>query len=229
MKMGRKLFWMACCLAGIPVVAPAQDCQHFLLLQKNKIIEMTIYDKKGQPNGKQVYTVSDVSEGGGMTTGNLASELFDKKGKSMAKAGGVVRCNGGAMLVDMKMLLPQQQQEQYANTQVKADNAYLEYPIGMKPGDALKDGNFAMDINNHGMQQTLTMVISDRKVEAQESVTTAAGTWNCYKISYKSKMTVKTGIIGIPFTFEGVEWYAPGFGVVKTQSKYGGTEITSIR
>jgi hypothetical protein len=220
---------MACWLAGIPVIALAQDCQHFLLLQKNKIIEMTIYNKKGEPNGKQVYTVSDVSEGGGLTTGGLVSELFDKKGKSMSRANGVVKCNGGVMLVDMKMLIPQQQQEQYASAQVRADNVYLEYPIGMKPGDALKDGNFAMDINNHGMQQTLTMVISDRKVEAQESVTTAAGTWNCYKISYKSRMTVKTGIIGIPFTFEGVEWYAPGFGVVKTQSKYGGTEITSIK
>ena len=39
----------------------AQDCNQFLMLQKDKTVEISIYDKKGQPNGKQVYTVKDVS------------------------------------------------------------------------------------------------------------------------------------------------------------------------
>jgi hypothetical protein len=209
--------------------ALGQDCQRFLFLQKDKVVEMTIYNKKGEPNGRQVYTISDVVNGGGVTTASLASELFDKKGKSMAKANSVVKCDGGVMLIDMKMMLPQQQQEQYSKADVKADNVYLEYPAAMKAGDALKDGNFSMDINNSGMHQTLTMLVSDRKVEAQETVTTPAGTWDCLKISYKSKLGIKTGPINIPFNFEGVEWYAPGFGVVKTQGKYGGTAITSIK
>jgi hypothetical protein len=86
-----------------------------------------------------------------------------------------------------------------------------------------------MDINNNGLKQTVSMTISDRKVEGKESVTTAAGTWDCFKISYKSKMVVKTAGIGIPVNIEGNEWYAPGVGVVKTQSKSGGTAITAIK
>jgi hypothetical protein len=207
----------------------AQDCAHYLFLQKNKVIEMTIYNKKGDPNGRQVYEVSDVATSGGMTSGKLNSEMFDKKDKSIAKASSTVQCNGGVMLIDMKMMLPQQQQEQYASTEVKADNFYLEYPSKMQIGDALKDGSLTMNISHGGMQQTLTMLINDRKVEGQESVTTPAGTWDCFKISYKCKMGVKTGPINIPINFEGTEWYAPGFGIVKTQSKYGGTAITSIK
>lgn len=42
----------------------AQDCAHYLFLQKNKVIEMTIYNKKGDPNGRQVYEVSDVATSG---------------------------------------------------------------------------------------------------------------------------------------------------------------------
>ena len=227
MKIIEKLGWIACFMNAVPVFA--QDCTHFLLLQKDKVIEMTIYNKKGEPNGKQVYAVSDVVNGGGTTTGNLASELFDKKGKSTAKANSVVKCNGGMMLLDMKMMLSQQQAEQYSKAEVKTDNFYLEYPSAMRVGDALKDGNLSLDMNNGGMQQTLTMLISNRKVEGQESVTTAAGTWDCFKISYKSKMSVKTGFISIPFNLDGMEWYAPGFGLIKSQSKYGGTAITSIK
>ncbi|MHA4809616.1 TapB family protein [Flavitalea flava] len=219
----------SCFCSLLTFSAFAQDCQHYLFLQKNKTIEMTIYNKKGEPNGKQIYQVSDVTTTGGVTTAHLASEMFDKKGKSIAKANSSIKCNGGVMLIDMKMMLPQQQAEQYGKTEVKADNSFLEYPASLNVGDGLKDGKFTMDMNNNGLPQTITMVSTNRKVEAKESITTDAGTWDCYKISYKCKMSVKTGPIGIPFNLDGTEWYAPGFGVIKTQSKYGGTAITSIK
>ncbi len=73
------------------------------------------------------------------------------------------------------------------------------------------------------------MNVTDRKVEAKEAVTTTAGTWDCYKISFKSKMVIKMTVIGIPLNLSGTEWYAPGVGVIKTESKNGGTAITSIK
>lgn len=219
----------------LTLAVAAQDCSGYLFLQKNKTVEMTIYNKKGDPNGREVYEVSDVTTNNGVVSGTLNSEMFDKKGKSAAKANSTVRCNGGVMMVDMKMMLPQQQQEQIGSTEAKTDNFYLEYPAKMQIGDALKDGTLTMDIRHGGgglhggMQQTVNMLINDRKVEGQESVTTPAGTWDCYKISYKCKIGIKTGPINIPVNFEGMEWYAPGFGIVKTESKYGGTAITSIK
>jgi len=209
----------------------AQECSKFLFLQKDKTIEMTIYNKKGEPNGKQVYQVSDVSTSGATTTGKLASEMFDKKGKSIAKSNSSVQCNGGVFSIDMRMMLPQQQAEQADNgeTQVTGQSNYIEYPSGMKVGDALKDGSFAMDIKRGGMTQNLNMQITERKVLAQEPVTTPAGTWDCFKISAHSKIVIKTGPIGIPVNFDYTEWYAPGFGIVKSDGKYGGTAITSIK
>jgi len=210
--------------------AQAQDCSNYLFLQKNKTIENTIYSKKGDVNGRQVYTVTDVTTSGGIVSGNISSEMFDRKDKSMAKANSVVRCNGGIMMIDMKMLLPQQQQEQYGGKmEATSDSIYMEYPAGMKAGDELKDGVMTLNINNSGMGQNLNMHIYERKVELQESVTTPAGTWMCFKINYKCKMGVKMGPINIPFNFEGSEWYAPGVGIIKSQSKYGGTMITSIK
>ena len=73
------------------------------------------------------------------------------------------------------------------------------------------------------------MIVYDRKVEDKEKVSTPAGSWDCYKISYKSKMSIKMMGVGIPVSMDGTEWYAPGFGVVKSVSKHGTTEITSIK
>ena len=74
----------------------------------------------------------------------------------------------------------------------------------------------------------MSVEITNRKVEGKESITTAAGTWDCFKISYHSKVLVKI-IVGIPMNSNVTEWYAPGFGVVKTESNGGWTAITSIK
>jgi hypothetical protein len=40
---------------------------------------------------------------------------------------------------------------------------------------------------------------------------------------------MKTMGIGLPaMNMDNTEWFAPGFGIVKTQSKHGGTAITAI-
>lgn len=207
----------------------AQDCKSFYYLQNNKTIEMSIYNKKGEENGKQVYAVSDVRNGGGTLTAQLNSELFDKKGKTIGKGQGSIACKGGVMMVDMKLTLPAAQQEQFGSADAKADNVYMEYPASMKVGDPLKDANMNLEIDNKGMKQTVAVVINERKVEGQESITTTAGTWDCFRITYKSRITIKTMGIGLPINVEGTEWFAPGFGVVKTQSKQGGTAITAIK
>lgn len=207
----------------------AQDCSNYYFMQDKKTIEMTIYNKKGDPSGKQIYNVNGVSNSGGTTTANVNTEMFDKKGKSVAKSSGKYECKGGVVMVNMKMLIPSAQMEQFGKADVKADDVYVEYPSSMKVGDALKDANFNLEMDQGGLKQTLIMNISNRKVEGKESVTTSAGTWDCFKISYKAKLTIKTAGIGIPMNIDGTEWYAPDFGVVKTESKQGGTAITSIK
>jgi len=207
----------------------AQDCVGYYFLQNNKTIEMAILNKKGDQSAKQVYTVSNVNNSGDATTADLTSEMFDKKGKSMAKSNAKIKCTGGIMMVDMKMSIPTQAGGPSVNSDVKAENIFIEYPSSMNIGDALKDATMHMDMDNNGMKQSVDMEVFDRKVEGKEKITTPAGSWDCYKISYKSKMRIKTMGIGMPMNIEGTEWFAPGFGVVKTSSKHGGTEIVAIR
>jgi hypothetical protein len=207
----------------------AQDCRNYYYLQNNKTVEMTIYNRKGDVSGKQVYTVSNVANSGGTTSATVESEMFDKKGKSITRAGNTIKCSGGVMMIDMKIFIPQQQAEQFNKAEASSKNVYLEYPSNMKPGDQLKNGAFTIEINKSGIQQTLSMTIDDRKVEGKETITTPAGTWECFRITYHSKLVIKTGPIGIPLNIEGTEWFALGFGIVKTESKSGKTEITAIK
>jgi hypothetical protein len=214
----------------IPGIIPAQECSNFYYLQNNKTIELIITNNKGKETGKMVYTISDGKKSGNIFTATVNSEFFDSKGKSVNKAVNNVKCENGMMMMDMKMFIPSAQQEQMGTASASASNVYLEYPAGMKVGDQLKDGLFNMDFETGGgLKSSIEISITERKVEAQESITTPAGTWECFKISTKNKITTKIAGIGIPIRMDVTEWFAPGFGVVKTESKTGKTEITSIK
>jgi hypothetical protein len=211
------------------ILLMSQDCSNYFFLQNSKTIEMTITNKKGNVSGKNVYTVSNVISSGNSKTATLNSEFFDTKGKSITKATNNIKCANGVMMMDMKVFIPAGQQEQIQSGSATANDVYLEYPADIKVGDNLKDGHFNMDFDNSGIKTSIDINITERKVEGQESVTTSAGTWNCFKISANNRIATKVAGIGFPIKASVTEWFAPGFGVVKTESSGGKTEITSIK
>ncbi len=214
-------------LAGYSVFS--QECTDFYYMQNNKTIEMTITNKKRKEVGKVAYTVSDVKKSGETVTSTVTSVMINDKGEAGSKATNNIRCVGGIIMMDMKMFIPSAQQEQIGDVSATGQASFLEYPSNMKEGDVLKDGQFSMDFKTQsGIGAHISIDITKRKVVGKESVTTPAGTWECFKINYHSKLVFKMGI-GLPINSDISEWYAPGFGVVKTESKTGNTEITSIK
>jgi hypothetical protein len=206
----------------------AQDCNNYVFLQNNKKIEMTFYTRRGEPNGKQVYNVTDVARSGNSVKATVNSEMFDKRGKSVSKTTGQYDCEGGVIKMNMKLNLSAQQMETFREADVKAEDVYIEYPASMKVGDKLKDGNLQMEALHNGMKHEMIMVVSDRNVVGKESVTTTAGTWDCFKITSKTTLTIKVVGVGFPMSFEQTEWFAPNFGIVKSESKNGSTAITAV-
>ena len=216
-------------LLFVSIYAFSQNCTGFYYLQNNKTIEVTITNKKGKDVGKNVYTITNVQRSGNSVTSTVNSEFIASSGKSVAKATNVIKCTNGIIMMDLKMFIPSTQQEQMGTTTSGGGEAYLEYPANIKVGDVLKDGQFSMDYKTStGMNGHMSVEITNRKVEGKESVTTPAGTWDCFKITYHSKIGIKI-LVNIPMNSDVTEWYAPGFGVVKTESNNGKTEITSVK
>jgi hypothetical protein len=155
--------------------------------------------------------------------------LFDKTGKSIAKANSQVKCLGGVMMVDMKMLMPQQGHST-GNGEATIGNEFLEFPSNLHIGEQLKDGGFTMKVTVQTLQESVVIKITERKVVAQGPVTTPAGSWSCFKIDSRNTVTMNMGGNAMPpMSTESISWYKPGFGIIKTQTVNGSTAITSIK
>ena len=215
-------------LSFISSISYAQECSNYFYLQSNKKIELGIIDKKGKPVGKQVYKVGEVVKTSAGLQAKVNSEMMNEKGKVLSGSSIDITCKNGILVMDMNVFVPQEQASQFKNTSAKADQVYLEYPGKMKIGEMLKDGKIVMNVENNAIAQKLTIEIFDRKVEEAEKITTPAGTWDTFKISQKTRITMETMGIPIKFNIEGFEWFKPGFGTVRSQTNMGSSEIISI-
>jgi hypothetical protein len=193
----------------------AQDCPMYYPDKENTRMEYKQYDKKGGLSGSSVQKITSISKSAGSTEVAVSAESFDAKGKSLGTANLKARCEGGIFYVDMSNYLNQQSTDAYKDMEMSVEGGNLEMPSGMKAGDMLKDGDMKMAFSSAGVNvMNMAITITNRKVEAVENLTTPAGTFECYKISYD----IATKMMGINVKMKGIEWYAKGVGMVKSES-----------
>lgn len=218
------------------LLSAAQDCKNFWFMTNNAQVQMTLYDKKGKESGVQTWSISEVKKEGSGYQSTVTSSFKDEKGKDLAGGKGLYKCNGGMLQADMKMTMPQQQMEAYKDAKVNFEPVYLEYPATLSEGQSLADADFKMDVEmKGGMMTNISFKETNRKVAGKESITSPAGTWEAYIITYDAQLNTKMAGINIPFNFTGKEWFVPNFGLVKTETYakggklVGSSLITSIK
>ncbi|WP_344821975.1 hypothetical protein [Rurimicrobium arvi] len=212
-----------CCFS-----AAAQKCEGYLLMQAGKTVTMTHYNRKGEPNGKVVYKITGAENNQGALTSTVSSEVFDSKGGILSSGTSNVQCTGNAYRADVHLVMSQQQVKQLRNFNATGD-FYVDYPVNMKVGDVLKDAQYTLQsTNSEGIVTEMNVAIEERTVLAEEQVTTAAGTWNCFKIKAHITFKAQVGGLSIPLSVDNMEWFAPGVGVVRNEAKSYRSELTSV-
>jgi hypothetical protein len=154
----------------------AGRCASLYMFKEGTVVENVSYDNAGKETSRQVSKVIDVTGDGG----NINSEVEMKSSGEGSEHTfiGKYRCDGNNLYVDLSGL--------FAN--IKEEGAKIEgdpivFPLNLSEGQTLPDAQYSFSINRDGQQMKTTAMIRNRKVEGRETVTTPAGTFNCYKIS----------------------------------------------
>ena len=193
----------------------AQECESYFPQIQGKKYTYQDLDKKGKVTGSTTKTVvkkSSIADGVEIT---IKEESNNKDAEAPTTIEYTIKCKNGEMSVDMEsMLMNNEQMQAYdgMETKVTADN--ITIPQNAKAGDNLGGGKATAEVFNQGMKMmSLSFYITDRKVDAIETITTDAGTFECIKITshteFKMVVTVKATI---------TEWYSKGVGIVKSET-----------
>jgi hypothetical protein len=192
----------------------AQDCHLYYPAKENTQLEYTQYDKKGKVSGTTRQKITAVKKTAGSLEADISSEHFDAKGKSLGTIQMKARCEAGIFYIDMKNYFNPDSKGSEQDLEMTVEGGNMELPWDLKPGETLKDGDMKISFGSGGMgMMNTTISITNRKVDGVEDVTTPAGTFSCYKISYdiSTKMMITVNM-------KGVEWYAKDVGLVKSES-----------
>ncbi|WP_343675035.1 hypothetical protein [Chitinophaga sp.] len=230
--MKKKMFFAApLVLAAQLLYGQQQDCKSYYFLQNNAEVEMSIYDGKSELVAKNIEKVLNVNRTANVISSNFSTTLKDANGKDLSTGKGKFKCTGSEILLDMQMAMPNIPQLQNMKMEAGSDEVFLSYPATLKEGQTLPGGEKQMSGNMNGMEISMTLKVSDRKIVGKEKVTTPAGTWECFKISYKLGLSVQMMGTNFPMDLDvnATEWFAPGFGIVKTNSERGGSLLGSMQ
>lgn len=212
MKPNAKIFGIILLAVFISPLLRAQECTTFFPYQEGTVIEMTHYDRKDKQTGKttqEIVAFESTPEGFEATMkmvheGKKKSERFESEF--------TVKCENGTFKIDMQQYASPEMMEAYKEMEVEVESDELEMPLSLEVGQELEDGTMRLKASANGMPaMNMEVRLVNRKVEAEETVQTPAGEYDCYKITYEveTKMMVR-------MTTYSAEWYAEGVGVVKS-------------
>jgi hypothetical protein len=209
------LLWLAIVSMSFHTLHP--DCESLIFFKEGTKTTMTYYNDDGKVTGSAKTTYKKVEKIGPTTMASATQENYDKKGKLASSTDFTIKCENGSLLFDMKLMMPQQQAESFKDLEMTVDGADKEIPSDLSAGSVLKDAQVKFSFKSKsGMAMPMMNVsvwITDRKVEGKESVTTSAGTFDCFKITenveVKTILKVKT---------KTASWFSNEAGVVKTES-----------
>ena len=209
----------------------SQECDFFYPEMEGAELIYQQFDKNGEISGSTSQKVSKFKKTFDGAEATILLITFDKKNKPVSESYLEVSCKSGIFYFDMRGYINQQMVSAYEDMEVVVHTENLEMPGRLNIGDDLKDGFLTMEISNSGVKfMTMQISITDRKVESLESVTTKAGSFECYKIS--SKVITKTPV---KMEMNTKEWYSVGTGLIKSESYSGSgkfmgkSELTELK
>ena len=213
------------------------NCGSLILFKKGAVIEGTSYDANGKQTHKEITTVTDVSEEGGMLIAKSSSLTNSVAGEKTINL--VYKCDGTNLYLDINAMLAN-----FAGMgKVKGDVKPVQFPINISEGQTLPEASYTISMDRGAMKMDITSTIKNRTVGAKEKITTTAGTWDCYKVNNDLDSDVQgldeqtkkiMDAVKAKTKMSMVMWYTPELGIVRTEMYSNGklnsrTEITAIK
>lgn len=213
--MKKTILFIVVAAFGLGPIIAQNNCSKYYPLEEGSSFQYTLYNKKGKEDGTTDYSVTNVNNSGGQTSATFKMQYTDNKGKNNYNSEYDITCTGEGIKIDYMSILPSHMMTQYEDMGVEMDitGTDIELPNDLSVGQQLNDANVACSLNMSGIKMNINVDMINRKVEAKESVTTPAGTFDCYLLTETSKS--KT--MGANIEMLSKMWLAEGVGMVKQE------------
>ena len=188
---------------------------NFFYPKEGKKLTYTQYDNKEKVKSITEQSLKSIKNTDtGFEAVVTATNKDDKGNSVMDGKEFLVKCENGEIKLDLSSMMMNEIAGKMKGMEVSVTGDGVGYPSSLDIGKTLPDATMDMKV---GMNGTTIFngkfVIKNRKVVAKENLTTSAGTFECYKISYDldidmmMKRTIKVN-----------QWMSKNIGLIKSEN-----------
>jgi len=197
-------------------------CSKYYPFTEGAKFTYTNYNKKGKQSGEVSYKVTNVRKKGANEAMTMSAAMKDKKGKDLMDFAYDITCDGNGISIDYNSLGNMGMLKQFEQMETEISGINMILPNDLSVGQKLPDAAMNMKISM-GITMEVNVKITDREIIAKESITTPAGTFDCYVM----QATTKMDMMGKNMTSITKSWFAEGVGMVKQITKGEGGKMDS--
>lgn len=206
--------------------ALAQDCYSYFPTDEGATFTITHYNPKGKVESISEYTVKEYNETATGYDITIHLRSSDKKGNNPIESTFSASCNDGIFQVDMAAMI--NNMDQMKNMEMKIKGDMISLPSALSIGQSLPDASMEMEAEGP-MPMKFKIDMVNRKVAGQEEISTPAGSFDCYVITYDQKMKTVMNM-----ETSSKQWLNPEVGMVRSEyynkngKMMGYSELTSL-
>lgn len=144
----------------------------------------------------------------------MSTTMSDKNGKMIMESRDfTVKCDNGVFKMDLSSMY-MNEMKMPKDMEMELSGEGVSFPSALSAGQDLPNGETEIKMKSNGMTlMTFRFNELNRKVEKKESITTPAGTFECFKIVSETEVKIM-----MKRTIKTSTWIAKGVGVVRTES-----------
>lgn len=212
-------------MVGLSVTDTEAQCNRFFQFTQGQLLEYTSFNRKGKEVSREKQKISHYAETADGFEVEFSTESFDKKGKSLGTTTLSGACANGVYTFDVRNLLNDEMTQAFSSMEVTMEGTPLEIPDNLEVGQELPPGDFTVKTTGGpALNMNMSFAIDDRKVIGKESVTTTAGTFDCYIIEQSIEMKFLFNK-----KYKSREYLSEKFGSIRIETLNKNEEIVSTR
>ncbi|WP_103864529.1 hypothetical protein [Aquimarina sp. I32.4] len=211
----KHIFFLIAILTLSSVFAQNNNCSKFYASQEGKTLTIHQYDKREHLEIISQYKVTKVENTGEQSIITITMDLTDgRNNKHIISSSFKARCSNNTTRLDPESFIAPGILDQYSDMQYSITGDDISIPNTLEINQELPDASVHMSVNAGIMNINMTTTMLNRKVIAKEQITTSAGTFDCYVITYTNQLTM-----GMTKTQHSKQWIAEGVGMVKEETR----------
>ena len=212
MKSYLLILLIACLGMSLSPELVAQNCRPYLPSAPGNLAELTTYNKKGKVSGTITYLTESTEEQAEGTLYQMKMTLKDAGGEVQSESLVQAECRGETYFVDTQTLLDPNVYARYQSMNISFEGTALQFPQDLQAGMSLPDADLVLSIEAP-IPVNINVLIKNRTITKEESLTTSAGTFYCYLIEYDSEVKA-----GLTVTSSVKQWISGEVGIVKQET-----------